>query len=142
MEWEPADNTMDAQLHLDAFQRQYDQLVTSHDELVAMGRSIAKETEQLDSELFGRTTHPVGVKVERFVERLESSVSKMHVVAAPRLQERKDCLQFHLLQQRANKVRVQAAEVKVTLLQVELQGLLDDVELLVYIVTCLLMTGF
>lgn len=108
MEWEPADNTMDAQLHLDAFQRQYDQLVSSHTDLVAMGRSIAKETEQLDLEMFGSTvsghTHPVGVTVEELVGKMESSMAKMLAVARPKLQQLRDCLQFHLLRQRANKV--------------------------------------
>ena len=108
MEWEPADNTMDAQLHLDAFQRQYNQLLTSHHDLVTMGRSIAKETEQLDMEMFGSTvsghTHPVAGKVEELLGKMESSSTKMLTVAQPKLQQLKDCLQFHLLQQRANKV--------------------------------------
>ena len=113
VEWEPADNTMDAQLHLDAFQRQYDQLVASHGELITRGRSIAKDTEQLDSEMFGSSTHgsahPVSVKVEGLLKRLDSLMSVMLGVATPRLGQRKDCLQFHLLQQRANKVSQSAA---------------------------------
>lgn len=108
VEWEPAENTMDAQLHLDAFQRQYDQLVSSHDELVAMGRSVSKDVEQLDSEMFGSMTsshaHPVTSKIEVLIEKLRSSMDKMLEVASPKLQQLKDCLQFHLLQQRANKV--------------------------------------
>ena len=108
VEWEPAENTMDAQLHLDAFQRQYDQLVSSHDELVAMGRSVSKDIEQLDSEMFGSTAtgyaHPLTSKVEEFIEKMKSSMDKMLQIASPRLQQLKDCLQFHLLQQRANKV--------------------------------------
>ena len=108
VEWEPAENTMDAQLHLDAFQRQYDQLVSSHAELVAMGRSVSKDIEQLDSEMFGSTatghTHPLTSKVEELIEKMKSSMDKMLQIASPRLQQLKDCLQFHLLQQRANKV--------------------------------------
>lgn len=108
MEWEPAENTMDAQLHLDAFQRQYDQLVSSHDKLVAMGRSVSKDIEQLDSEMFGsRATghaHPLTFKVKELIEKMQSSMDRMLRVASPRLQQLKDCLQFHLLQQRANKV--------------------------------------
>ena len=108
VEWEPAENTMDAQLHLDAFQRQYDQLVSSHDELVTMGRSVSKDVEQLDSEMFGSTTsshaHPVTSKIEVLIAKLRSSMDKMLEVASPKLQQLKDCLQFHLLQQRANKV--------------------------------------
>ena len=111
MEWEPADNTMDAQLHLDAFQRQYNQLLTSHHDLVTMGRSIAKETEQLDMEMFGSTVsghaHPVAGKVDGLLGKMESSSAKMLTVAQPKLQQLKDCLQFHLLQQRASKVYCQ-----------------------------------
>ena len=108
MEWEPAENTMDAQLHLDAFQRQYDQLVSSHDELVAMGRSVSKEVEQLDSEMFGSTAtghaHPLTSKVEELIEKMKCSMDKMLEIASPKLQQLNDCLQFHLLQQRAKKV--------------------------------------
>ena len=108
MEWEPAENTMDAQLHLDAFQRQYDTLLSSHDELVATGRSISKEIEQLDLEMFGSTAtghaHPLTSKVEQLIERMKSSLEIMLRVASPKLQKLKDCLQYHLLQQRANKV--------------------------------------
>ena len=110
MDWEPADNTMDAQLHLDAFKRQYDQLIASHDELVAMGRSVSKDTEQLDSEMFGMmasgSAHPVTYRIEKLLEKMELSSSKMLKVARPKLDQFQDCLQFHLLQQRANKVRV------------------------------------
>lgn len=109
MDWEPADNTMDAQLHLDAFQRQYDQFVSSHDELVARGRNIAKEIAQLDLVMFGGvnkgSTHPATFEVEKLVEKMESSSARMLKVASPRLQKLKDCLQFHLLQERANKVQ-------------------------------------
>ena len=108
MEWEPAENTMDAQLHLDAFQRQYDQLVSSHDELFANGRSISKEVEQLDSEMFGSTVtghaHPLTSKVEELIEKMRCSMDKMLEIASPKLQQLNDCLQFHLLQQRAKKV--------------------------------------
>lgn len=108
VEWEPADNTMDAQLHLDAFQRQYNQLLTSHHDLVTMGRSIAKETEQLDMEMFGSTgsghAHPVAGRVDELLGKMESSSAKMMTAAQPKLQQLKDCLQFHLLQQRASKV--------------------------------------
>lgn len=110
MEWEPAENTMDAQLQLDAFKRQYDQLLTSHKDLVAMGRNIAKETEQLDLEMFGgpmcgHAHQLVAAMVEKLVGKMESSSAKMLAVATPKLQQLQDCLQFHLLQQRANKVQ-------------------------------------
>lgn len=99
---------MDAQLQLDAFQRQYDQLVSSHDELVAMGRSVSKDIEQLDMEMFGSTAtghaHPLTAKVEELIKKIDSSLETMLQVACPRLLQLKDCLQYHLLQQSANKV--------------------------------------
>ena len=108
-DWEPADNTMDAQLHLDAFQRQYDQLISSHNDLIARGRSITDELAQLDLVMFGSygdgsTRHTAVVKVEGYVTRLEAACYKMKSVSKEKIKKLKDCLQYFLLQQRATKV--------------------------------------
>ena len=100
---------MDAQLHLDAFQRQFDQLITSHNDLVTRGRSIAGELAQLDLVMFGTygdgsTRHPAVLKVEVHVTKLEAACYKMKSVSKERMKKLKDCLQYFLLQQRATKV--------------------------------------
>ena len=101
---------MDAQLKLDAFERQYNQFQSTHNELVTRGQSIAKQMDQSDSLMFGsgRTgpTHPAVVCVEGVVGKLESSLSTMDRTAGPKLRLLMDCMQSHLLQQRANKVGV------------------------------------
>ena len=110
-EWEATDNPIDAQLQLETFQRQYDQLNNSHEKLVARGRSIAKQTNQLDLQLFGSfpgsdsgAIHPVITTVEELVRRMEVSHQETDMVAVPRLHQLQDCLQGHLLYQRSNKV--------------------------------------
>ena len=99
---------MDAQLQLDAFQREYEQFHARHNELVAGGQGIAKEINELDSIMFGEKSsmHPAVVCVEELVKRLEKSVRSMDEIAAPQLQQFKDCLQFYLLEQRGNRVCV------------------------------------
>ena len=109
-EWEPAENTMDAQLQLDAFQRQYDLLGSSNEELVARGRNIIEEINQSDVVMFGSTstiyTLPTSAKVDELAVKLKDARTKMETVAGPKIEQLKDCLQYHLLQQRANKVCV------------------------------------
>ena len=102
---------MDAQLELETFQRQYDVLSTSHNELVARGRSVAKQTDQLDLQLFGGHTgssigspHPAVTTVEDLIGRMEASQKRVDGVAVPRLRQLRDYLQCHLLHQRAGKV--------------------------------------
>ena len=95
---------------LDAFQRQYDQITSSHTELVARGRSVAKEIVQSDDRMFGAgsssssAAHVVTREVEGEVGRMGRGLVKMEAVAGPKLQQHRDCLQYHLLQQRNKKV--------------------------------------
>lgn len=112
-DWEPSNNIVDAQQLLDSFETRYDELHAGHQELVSRGRRIADEIVQLDSVLFGGpggqggsgVVHPAVVTVNELVRELEQSVAKLERVASPKLQQLRDCLQFYLLQQRANKVR-------------------------------------
>ena len=110
-EWEATDNPIDAQLQLETFQRQYDQLNNSHEKLVARGRSIAKQTNELDLQLFGGfagsdsgAIHPAITTVEGLIRKMEGSQRETDMVAVPRLHRLQDCLQGHLLHQRSNKV--------------------------------------
>ena len=116
-EWEVTDNPIDAQLQLETFQRQYDQLNNSHEMLVARGRSIAKQINQLDLQLFGGfagsdsgAIHPAIMTVEELVRKMEGSQKETDIVAVPRLHWLQDCLQGHLLYQRSNKVWGEGAE--------------------------------
>ena len=104
-EWEPASNLIDAQLQLDAFQRQYNQFISSHDELVTRGQSVAKELAELDMLLFGETGDHFAVKgVEVWVGQLEGACQRMRGVAGKKMEKLKSCLQFHVLQERATQV--------------------------------------
>ena len=96
------------QVQLECFQKGFDKIHSSHDELVSRGGAISKEIDQLDSSMFGPSdsTHPAVQSVKEHVAKLEASVRKMDSTAAPHLQQLKDCLQFHLLQERAGKVGI------------------------------------
>ena len=104
-EWEPATNLIDAQLQLDAFQRQYNQFLSSHKDLVSKGRSVAKELADLDLMMFGVTgEHPAVRGVEGWIVRLVKASERMSEVAGKKIEKLKSCLQFFQLQQRATKV--------------------------------------
>ncbi len=105
-ECEPASNLIDAQLQLDAFQRQYNQFLSCHDELVARGRSVAKELTELDVKMFGSAgEHSAGSTVEKWVGQLEGACQRMKSMAEKKNKKLKSFLQFYLLQQKATKVR-------------------------------------
>ena len=102
--WEPANEAMEAQLQLEGFEKHYNQLYSSHKELVTRGRETSWQIVQTDALLFSGTTHQATVCVEEHVTKLELALRKMDDGCGPILQQFKDCLQFHLLQQRANNV--------------------------------------
>ncbi|CAI8045658.1 hypothetical protein GBAR_LOCUS25255 [Geodia barretti] len=77
-EWVPAANTVDAQLQLDSVQSQYNQLIETSDTLLAGGKTIAMETEQLDSVMFGSTQGPAH-PVTTTISGLESKLFYSHV---------------------------------------------------------------
>ncbi len=105
-ECEPASNLIDAQLQLDAFQRQYNQFLSSHDELVARGRGVAKELKELDELMFSRGIGESSAVsgVEEWVEKYEGACQHMKGVAEKKNKKLKSFLQFYLLQQKATKV--------------------------------------
>ena len=96
------------QVQLECFQKGFDQIHSSHGELVSRGRAVSKEIEQLDSSMFGPSdaAHPAAKTVREHVEKLETTLQTMDSTAAPHLEQLKECLQFHLLQERAGKVGV------------------------------------
>lgn len=109
MEQEPALNKMDAKLQLDAFQRQYEQLSSSHNSLISSGRSVVSEMSQSDEAMFGpgaggSSTHSAVTKVEGVVERMVGVYQRMEGVARPRLKQLQTCYQFYNLKQTCNKV--------------------------------------
>lgn len=107
-EWESTQSRIDAKLQLDAFQRQYDQISQSHLDLITKGRSLAVETEESDSLMFGRgptdSAHPATVKVEGVVSLMSQAHDKMEGVVNPRLQRLKEVHQFHSLKHKLFKV--------------------------------------
>lgn len=104
-ELEPSSNTLDSQLQLDTLQGQYNDLFSTHNDIAIRARSVARETEQLDSIMFGSTpgpTHPVVVIVDELEVKMTEAGEKLEGVVRPRLKQLKDCLDYHLLQQRAH----------------------------------------
>jgi hypothetical protein len=106
-EWVPAANTVDAQLQLDSVQSQYNQLIETSDTLLAGGETIAMETEQLDSVMFGSTqgpAHPVTVTISGLESKISAARRALDGIAVPQLSKCRECLTFHLLRHRCQSL--------------------------------------
>ena len=67
------------------------------------GKSIATETEQMDTIMFGSardSTHPVTTTINKLETRISEAKKVLDGIAVPRLHQSQECLSFHLLQHR------------------------------------------
>lgn len=75
--------------------------------MIARGKTVAMETEQLDFVMFGTVcgpTHPVTVAINQLKAKIWEAKNTLDEVALPRLQQRKECLDYHLLQHRSQSL--------------------------------------
>jgi len=109
-EWGHTPNIIEAKLHLDAFQGDYDSLCHTHQALGARGRGVASDIASLEEVMFPGTAvsadaHSVVTSVEEKLAEAEKVNEKMVGVSSELLQALKDCYQFHLVKQTSSKVR-------------------------------------
>ena len=71
------------------------------------GETIAMETEQLDSVMFGSTqgpAHPVTVTISGLESKISAARRALDGIAVPQLSKCRECLTFHLLRHRCQSL--------------------------------------
>ena len=110
-EWGHAPNIIEAKLHQDAFQGNYDTLCHTHQALGERGRGVASDIAHLEEIMFpgavvSADAHPAVRVVKEKLTEAEKVYKEMVGVASEWLRVLKDCYQFHLIKQTSSKVRM------------------------------------
>lgn len=111
------DNITDAQSQLEIFERQYKQQKEKQDSLITRGKEINGVIDQLDQEMFGTKCVKVEVQevVNKMVQKIEKERDRMIKEAGPHLNLLKECLQYHLLNQRSHNLNATLNQISSSL---------------------------